>query len=163
MTFSAWIAYLVEYARERPGRVATAAAASFALIVATLWLARLSHAPTPSPVDRTSASTLARYLKLSLPLLRKMPPSPADSERIELCGYGTVPVVNGSPQIPTDLQATSEAALDRLAADLAARSVDRERALGLYLKAIAARRHLSDQLSISPDRLDPGSELRTSA
>ncbi|HEX4584826.1 MAG TPA: hypothetical protein VH183_08340 [Burkholderiaceae bacterium] len=55
----------------------------------------------------------------------------------ELCGYGPVPVIDGIPQIPP-IESTAEATLASLATDLAARSTERERALGLYLRMIAA-------------------------
>jgi hypothetical protein len=47
-------------------------------------------------------------------------------------------VLDGVPQIPPDIEAAAASELHRLAADLAARSTDRERATGTYLQMVAA-------------------------
>jgi len=55
-----------------------------------------------------------------------------------LCGYGPVPIVDDVPQVPADIQTAAQSALASLAASLAKRSSERERALGLFLQRFAS-------------------------
>jgi hypothetical protein len=63
-----------------------------------------------------------------------MPPTAKDDE---LCGYGPVPIIDNIPQIPAEIQVAAYSALADLAASLARRSTERERALGLYFQRFA--------------------------
>jgi len=63
--------------------------------------------------------------------LQSRPPAAKDDG---LCGYGPVPIVDNVPQIPPDIQVATHSALASLAAGLATRSTERERAMGLYLQ-----------------------------
>ncbi len=66
-----------------------------------------------------------------------MAPTP-DSKSGELCGYGPVPVVDGYPQIPPEVESAAQAALGTLSAALKAKPADADRAMGTYLQMLAA-------------------------
>ncbi|MBV8211291.1 MAG: hypothetical protein JO133_14645, partial [Burkholderiaceae bacterium] len=63
---------------------------------------------------------------------------PALTVGVELCGYGPLPVRDGTPDIPKDIETAAAGALGRIADELASRSDDRDRALGLHLQTISA-------------------------
>jgi len=135
MAFAAWIADAVGFARDRPRRVAVTAGAFLAIVVAAWWLVSQRGAPALLRVDRTAASPQAPDLQVAVP-----PPMPAQ-KGVERCSSEAIPVVDGNPHLALDMEAAmlaADSAIGSLATDLAARSTDRERALGLYLQMVAA-------------------------
>src|SRR6266853_5433150 len=138
MKFAAWVDSVGGFLRDRPGRVAATAGAFVAIVVAAWWLGSQRGVLALSRVDQTAASPGAPYVPVPVPVL---PPLPAP-KGAELCGSGSMPVVDGGLHLAADMEASmlaADSALDRLAADLAARSTARERALGLYLRMVTAR------------------------
>jgi hypothetical protein len=88
--------------------------------------------------DRAALSPLTRIFQAPATALPQSRPQSPTAEGDELCGYGPIPVVDGIPHWPPDIVAATESALSSLAAELAARSADSERAMGMYLQLIAA-------------------------
>jgi hypothetical protein len=134
MASAAWIADVVGFVRDRPRSVAVSAAAFLAIVVTTWWLVSQRGAPELSRVDRTADSQLAPYLQVAVQ-------PPLTAQGIERCGSGPNPVVADNPHLALDMEAAmlaADSALVSLVADLAARSTDRERALGLYLQMVTA-------------------------
>jgi len=135
MAFAAWIADVVGFVRDRPRLAAATAVAFLAMLAPVWWLVPQRGELAPSRVDRTAAS-----LRVPVKVLVS-PPLPAASG-LEQCASEPVPVVVGNPQLASDMEAAqvaADAALGSLVTELAARSTDRERALGLYLQMVAAR------------------------
>jgi hypothetical protein len=134
MALAAWMADVVEFVRDRP-RLAAAAAGTFLVIVAPVWwLVPQRGAPAPSWADQTAASARAPDKVL-------MPPPLPTANGFEQCGSGSMPVIVGSSQLASDMevaQSAADSALARLRTELAARSTDRDHALGLYLQMVAA-------------------------
>jgi hypothetical protein len=137
MAISARIRSVVAFAREHPRRAAAVAGALLALLVAAGRWDRPPVAPAPSRVERSQAPP--RTHSYPAPFTAALPEqSPAAPGGGELCGYGPVPLRDGVPRIPPDIEAAAASELHRLADDLAGRSADRERALGLYLQMVSA-------------------------
>src|SRR5258708_15356607 len=135
MEFAGWIADVVGFVRDRPRLAAAAAVAFLAMVAPVWWLVPQRGELAPSRVDRAAAS-LRVPVKVLVP-----PPLPAASG-LEQCASEPIPVVVGNPQLASDMEAAqvaADAALGSLVTELAARSTDRERALGLYLQMVAAR------------------------
>ena len=124
--------------REHPRRVAAAAGALLAVLVAAWWSGSPRNTPAPSPIARAGTSAQTHDFRAPFAVLfAGQSPLPA-SKGDELCGYGPVPVVDGIPQIPPEIETAAPSALGNLAADLAARSSERDRAMGMYLQIVAA-------------------------
>jgi hypothetical protein len=133
MALAAWMADVVEFVRDRP-RLAAAAAIAFLAIVAPIWwLGPQRGAAAPSRADQTAASSRVPD--------KVLVPPPPPTARLEQCASGSIPVIVGSSQLASDMEAAQSAAdsaLARLPTELAARSTDRDHALGLYLQMVAA-------------------------
>jgi hypothetical protein len=138
MSFSAWIASLTEYLRDRRRHVVAVAGALMVILVAAWWLAPPRGAPTPPKIDRTGAAARSHPVQTPFTALLGLQSLPPSAKGDDLCGYGHVPVVDDIPQIPPEIEAAAESALGSLAADLAARSTDRDRAMAMFLQMVAA-------------------------
>jgi hypothetical protein len=138
MSFSAWIGAVTEFLRARRRHVVAVAGALLVILVAAWWLASPRGAPTPPKIDPAGAAARSHPVQtpFTAPLGVQSPPPPAKGD--ELCAYGYVPVVDDVPQIPPEIKAAAQSALGSLAADLAARSTDRDRAMGMFLQMVAA-------------------------
>jgi hypothetical protein len=133
MALAACMAGVVEFVQDRPRLAAAAAIAFLAIVAPVWWLVSQRGAAAPSRADQTAASPRVPD-KVLLP-----PPLP--TARLEQCGSGSIPVIVGSSQLASDMEAAQSAAdsaLARLRTELAARSTDRDHALGLYLQMVAA-------------------------
>ena len=134
MGFATWRNSVARFVRDRPRRLAGAAAALLAMLAAAWWSG--SQPGKALLADRAAVPPGPQYLiaPLTLPMPAPVPrPAPTGAE---LCGYGPVAVDNGIPQIPRGIGIAADAALGRLASALASRPGDRERALGLYLQML---------------------------
>jgi hypothetical protein len=135
MTLSAWIATVVGFLRRR--RVAAAGGALLVILVAVWWSEWRQGARTQPAIDWGPSPPSHEVAALSSASQQPSSGLPTAKDD-ELCGYGPVPVVDGIPQVPPEIERAAQSALGSLAADLSARSADRERAMGLYLQTIAA-------------------------
>ncbi len=138
MSFSAWIGAVTEFLRARRRHVIGVAGGLLTILIAAWWSAPPRGAPTLPKLDPAGATARSHPVqtRFTAPLgLQSLPP-PAKGD--ELCGYGHVPVVDDIPQIPPEIEAAAQSALGSLAADLAARSTDRDRAMGMFLQMVAA-------------------------
>jgi len=156
-----WIAAAARFVRANPRRAAVAAATSAALIVG-IWLWG-SQAVPRSPPRSEPAREAAREQ-----------PDPASSAAIittrpevkvgdELCGYGPLPLRDGIPYVPEDIETAAAAAFTHIADDLAARSDDRDRALGLHLQALGAGNAAADAWVRDHGKCADGDEACSSA
>jgi hypothetical protein len=137
MISSAWIASVVRFLRERRRQVAGAAVAVLAILTVAWWSGPPRGAPTLPKVDPTGPAARSHPVpKLFTALLERESPPPIAKDD-GLCGYGPVPIVDDVPQVPADIQLAAYSALADLAASLARRSTERERALGLYFQRFA--------------------------
>jgi hypothetical protein len=134
MALAAWMADAVEFVRDRPRLAAAAAIAFLAMVAPIWWLGPQRGAAAPSRADQTTPAS-PRVLD------RVLVPPPLPTAGFEQCGSGSMPVIVGGSQLASDMEAAQSAAdsaLARLGTELAARSTDRDHALGLYLPIIAA-------------------------
>jgi hypothetical protein len=135
--FSAWIASVVKFLRDRRRHIAVAVGAVLAILIAAWWSGPPRGAPTHPTLDPVGAAARTHPVQTPLTaLLWPRSPQPTAKDD-ELCGYGPVPRVNGIPQFPPGIEAAGQSALVSIASDLATRTTDRERALGLYLQTYA--------------------------
>jgi hypothetical protein len=134
MVFSVWITCIVGFVRAHP-RSAAAAAATLVALLAAAWLpGGSSSTPSLPRAGRAQAAPPVRYYQAPfIGSLKGRSPVPAQVGE-ELCGYGPVPMLDGVAHLPQDIEEAATSALHRIAVDLAARSADRERALGMYLQ-----------------------------
>ncbi len=138
MAFSVRITSIVGFVRAHPRRVAAAAGALVALLAAAWWSGVPRRTPALSRSGGAEAAPRAPYYQapFTAPLKAQSPVRAQVGD--ELCGYGPVPVLDGVPHIPQDIEAAAASALHRIAVDLTARSTDRDRALGMYLQMVEA-------------------------
>jgi len=144
MSFAERISDVVGFVRDRPRLAAAAAVAFLAMVAPVWWLVPQRGEFASSRADKTKAAASPR-----VPARVWVPPPVPAPQRVELCGPGPAPVADDNPAPPSDMESPAESAtdsaLDSLATDLAARSTDRERALGLYLQTVSARVAARDQ------------------
>ena len=131
---AAWIAAVVEFVRDRPRLAAVAAGALIVIVAPVWWLVSQRGALAPSRADQIVAPSRMAAKVLVPPLL-------PTASGFEQCGSGSTPVSVGNSQLASDIEAmqsAADSALARLRTELAARSTDRDHALGLYLQMVAA-------------------------
>ncbi|HUD26718.1 MAG TPA: hypothetical protein VMQ45_13585, partial [Burkholderiaceae bacterium] len=138
MAFSANIAFVIGILRARRRPLAVAAGGLLAILVAAWWLRAPRDAPALPKVDSAEAAVRTRPIQTPLTALPGWQSPQPTAKDGELCGYGPISKVNGIPYFPRDLEAAGQLAVASIASDLATRSTERERALGLYLQAGAA-------------------------
>jgi len=139
MTYRAWITSFIGFVREHPRHVAAVVGALLALLIAAWWSGSLRSASTLARVgkpqeihqdeDRAGAQLHIRWPQQTLG---------SDGP----CFDSSVPTADDSPPVQAELEKEAKAAasiLHRLAANLAAGSTDRDRAVGMYLQAVQAR------------------------
>jgi hypothetical protein len=137
MAFSAWIASVVGYLRDRRRPVAVAAGAVLAILVVAWWSGQPRGASKLPNMAQTGTAARLHPVPEPLAALLEWQSPPPNAKNEGLCGYGPVPIVGDIPQIPEEIHAASQLAGANLADSLAARTTDRERALGLYLRRFA--------------------------
>ena len=128
-----WIAASARFVRENPRRAAAAGTIFGALIVG-IW--RWGSQAEPRPAQPARAA--GRENPSPDPAAALLKARPKLTVGDELCGYGPLPIRDGTPYVPDEIKTAATAAFARIADDLAARSDDRDRALGLRLQTVSA-------------------------
>ncbi len=122
-----------------------------AVAVLTLTLTAAPDGPMTEARERASgfAQTLLQLAEpQSVSAAAELKPG-----EVELCDYGRVNL-REDDEMPATVRADAALALDRAAAELMASSIDRDRALGLKLRMVAAVKPLQDRaLQQQPDCL----------
>src|SRR5258706_9423435 len=131
MSLAKWKGDLLGVVRQYPRGFVVAVAVLLAILVAAYGLFG-SKRGTALPADRAAATPQTASSSTTSSVAE--PVSPPAPTGIELCGYGPVAIIDGVPQIPPEIDAAAEDVRGEISTELAARSNDRERALGLFLQ-----------------------------
>lgn len=123
--------------------------AAIAVAVLTLTLTDAPHGPMTEARERASG-----FAQTLLQLAEPQPVGAAAELKpgeVELCDYGRIRL-RDDDEMPPTVRADAALALDRAAAELMVSSIDRDHALGLKLRMVAAVKPLQDRaLQQQPD------------
>jgi hypothetical protein len=130
-------------------RKAMVAAAALAIFLGYVAWVRHGTIPTDPAQRAPDVAPQAALARPGIPAeFRAVPPQ---ARQLELCGFGPIQVVDGIPQLPPGFEAASQRALERLVAELGARSSEHDRAIGWYF---SGRQHELIRLATSTSDAD---------